>query len=95
MGDNLFKKTGRKSAKEQLEEISEGIGAAITGVFGADDEKPSGYTKVVDKDPIKDRAEKNVKSRKVYKKVTQKKPVPQKQKSASPKGTKFFDFFTS
>jgi len=89
--DNLFKKTGRKSAKEQLEEI----GAAITGVFGADDKKPSGYKKVVDKDPIKDRAEKNVKERKVYKKVTQKKPLPQKQKSASPKGTKFFDFFTS
>ena len=89
--DNLFKKTGRKSAKEQLEEM----GAAITGIFGADDKKPSGYKKVVDKDPIKDRAEKNVKSSKTYKKVTKTTRIPQKQKSASPKGTKFFDFFTS
>ena len=89
MGDSLFKKTGRKSAKEQLEEI----GAAITGVFGEDDKKPSGYTKV--KADKKEEPKKVVKSRKVFKKVTQRKPLPQKQKSASPKGTKFFDFFTS
>ena len=91
MGDSLFKKTGRKSAKEQLEEI----GAAITGVFGEDDKKPSGYKKVIDPNPIKERAKKVVKSSKTYTKQTKKKTVPQKQKSASPKGTKFFDFFTS
>ena len=88
--ENLFKKTGRKSATEQLEEI----GATITGVFGADDEKPSGYTKVIDKDPIKNKAKKNVKSSWTPKKVTQTKMKPQKQVS-SKKNVSFLDMFTS
>ena len=89
MGDGLFKQTGRKSAKEQLEEI----GAAITGVFGAEDEKPSGYKKV--KAEKKTEPKKNVKSTKTYKKVTKTKMKPVKQVSGSPKGTSFFDMFTS
>jgi hypothetical protein len=89
MGDDLFKQTGRKSASEQVKEI----GAAITGIFGADDEKPSGYEKV--KAEKKTEPKKNVKSTKTYKKVTKTKMKPVKQVSGSPKGTSFFDMFTS
>jgi len=88
--ENLFKKTGRKSATEQFKEI----GAAVTSIFGADDEKPSGYKKVIDKDPIKDKAKKNVKSSKSYKKVTKTTRIPHKQKS-SKKNVSFLDMFTS
>ena len=86
MGDNN-KGIHRDSIKTQLARLG-------MDDFFSDEKTPRGQ-KVIDKNPIKDRAEKNVKSRKVFKKVTQRKPVPQKQKSASPKGTKFFDFFTS
>ena len=89
MGNGLFKQTGRKSAKEQLEEI----GAAITGIFGAEDEKPSGYEKV--KAKKKTEPKKNVKSTKTYTKQTKKKTKPVKQISGSPKGTSFLDMFTS